>query len=77
MIEVGATLMERRDSGSEFVVVFVEVAATGQPAALEHDEICWLETEAILRLDLAPADRAFAESALPRHGAKLPARRAG
>jgi mutator protein MutT len=63
---VGATLVERRDSGSQFVILFVEVAIHGEPVALEHDEICWLPRDEILRLDLAPADRYFAESFLSR-----------
>lgn len=68
VVDVGATLTERRDSGSEFLITFVDVTATGQPAPLEHDEIRWLEADEILHLDLAPADRAFAESVLPRRG---------
>ena len=43
---------------------FAEVVAEGDPAPLEHDEVRWLTRDEILRLELAPADRCFAEEVL-------------
>jgi mutator protein MutT len=63
-IGVGAVLYARRDAGSEFVIEFAEVVAEGEPVALEHDEVSWLTRDEILRLELAPADRRFAEEVL-------------
>lgn len=63
-VAVGAVLYARRDAGSEFVIEFAEVEAEGEPIALEHDEVSWLTRDEILRLELAPADRRFAEEAL-------------
>ena len=63
-VAVGAVLFARRDPGSEFVIEFAEVVAEGDPVALEHDAMRWLTREEILRLELAPADRCFAEEVL-------------
>lgn len=65
VLRVAAVLFARRDPGSAFVIEFAEVTATGEPLALEHDELRWLTRDEILGLELAPADRAFAEAALP------------
>ena len=58
---VGEPLFERTDLASGYVIVFVEVDAVGEPRALEHEEVRWVAGEELAKLDLAPADRAFAE----------------
>jgi 8-oxo-dGTP diphosphatase len=49
------------DTGGRFEIVFAEVEIRGEPEALEHDEIRWVEPADMARLDLAPADRAFSK----------------
>ena len=58
--DVGATLHTARDPGSPFVIDFVEVAVTGEPRALEHDELRWCTPAELRSLPLAPSDAAFA-----------------
>lgn len=68
VVRVGDVLFRRRDPGSVFVIEFVEVQISGEPAALEHDEVRWVEPAAALALPLAPTDRAFAEARWPDRG---------
>ena len=68
VLSVGETLLSVRDRGSPFVVDFVEVTATGAPAALEHSEIGWFTLRGLHGLDLAPADRAFVDWLRGRRG---------
>jgi 8-oxo-dGTP diphosphatase len=58
---VGRVLLSRHDQGSPYLIEFTEVAISGEPRALEHDEVRWLAPADALALRLAPADRAFAE----------------
>ena len=55
-ISVGDTLYESRDSGSPFVIRFVEVEVRGEPLALEHEELRWVKPGALTALRLAPCD---------------------
>jgi 8-oxo-dGTP diphosphatase len=64
---VGAVLFERQDPGSEFLIQFIEVAAAGEPQALEHDAIASVPPSELLRYDLAPTDRAFVMNLLHHH----------
>lgn len=57
---IGEFLMRVADGRSGFVIEFVEVHAEGEAVALEHEALGWFEPEAMSRLDLAPADAAFA-----------------
>lgn len=57
----GATLFTSRDGDSPFVIDFVEVTAFGAPTPIEHSEVGWFGLSELARVDLAPADRAFAE----------------
>ena len=59
---IGRTLAAIREPGSEFVIEFVEVevAPGSAPRALEHDELGWLATADLAKLDLAPSDALFA-----------------
>ena len=56
---VGETLFSCQDPGSNFLIEFVEVQVTGIPQPIEHDEICWVTTQEMRGLKLAPSDRAF------------------
>lgn len=58
---IGELLMRVADGRSGFVIEFVEVQAEGDAVALEHEALGWFEPEAMSRLDLAPADAAFAQ----------------
>lgn len=61
---VGETLFTARDPGSPYVILFVETAVSGEPEALEHEEVQWLRPEALSSLPLAPADRRFVAARL-------------
>lgn len=65
-LSVGEPLFEVRDPGSEFVIVFVEVEAQGEPKALEHQELRWVKPADVIGLELAPADRRFVDETLSR-----------
>jgi 8-oxo-dGTP diphosphatase len=55
----GEATFVRRDPGSEFIIEFVDVEIEGDPRALEHEEVRWVEPHAALDLPLAPSDRAY------------------
>jgi len=57
----GATLFSARDSGSPFVINFVEITVDGEPEATEHSEIGWFELAQLREMALAPADAAFVD----------------
>ncbi len=50
----------RAESADPLLIIFIETLITGDPQALEHEEIGWFEPEKVLALALAPADAAFA-----------------
>ena len=60
VLSVGEQLFELPDPGSPFVVEFYPVEIAGEPVALEHEALIWVEPEDLAALDLAPSDRAFA-----------------
>ncbi len=60
----GEILMSVRDPGSVFVIQFAPVKIQGDPVALEHSQLAWVEREELLDLTLAPSDRRFAEKLL-------------
>jgi len=57
-----APLSSFHDPGSAFRIMFCPVAIVGEPVACEHTDIRWVRRGALLALDLAPADRRFAET---------------
>lgn len=61
---VGGVLFSRQDPGSPFVIEFVDVVIRGEPRALEHEALCWVDGAGAARLPLAPTDRAFVEEYL-------------
>ena len=60
VLAVGERLFELPDPGSPFVVEFYPVEIAGEPVALEHEALIWVEPGDLAGLDLAPSDRAFA-----------------
>ena len=58
-IFVGESLYESRDSDSPFVIRFVEVEVRGEPFAVEHEEVRWVEPSTLTDLRLAPCDTRF------------------
>jgi 8-oxo-dGTP diphosphatase len=62
LTEVRGYLGSRRDPGSPFVIHFLEVAAAGAPASVEHDEVAWVAPRELMSYELAPGDRAFVAS---------------
>ena len=64
VVAIGEPLLEVRDAGSPFIIVFTPVNVDGEPQALEHPEVRWVTAGEALRLPLAPADRTFAEQVL-------------
>lgn len=57
---VGEPLLSIHDAGSIYEIVFVPVGISGEPRALEHDDVRWVALPEMLSLDLAPSDREFA-----------------
>ncbi len=57
-----APRFETRDAGSPFVIEFTDIEIRGEPRALEHEEVRWVEADELDAMDLAPADRLFAQS---------------
>lgn len=61
---VGATLFERADPGSPYLIVFVPVTISGVPTPTEHDAIAWARPAELRALPLAPSDHAFVDHLL-------------
>ena len=66
VVAVGESLWKRRDPGSIFEIVFVAVEIEGEPSALEHEELRWVDVAELTGLDLAPTDRAFVDVLIRR-----------
>lgn len=49
------------DPGSRFVIEFHPVEIAGTPVCLEHSALAWATLAELLAMDLAPADRRFAQ----------------
>ena len=67
VVRVGQIYLALHDPGSEFVIQFTDVEIEGIPAAVEHQELAWINPRAILSYSLAPSDRKFAEYWLDGH----------
>lgn len=61
VLELGPLIMSVNDENSPFVIHFVAVSCEGDPIAHEHHDIRWVSASEMLTLELAPADRKFAE----------------
>jgi 8-oxo-dGTP diphosphatase len=62
VVAVGDCLFSQLDPSSPFVIEFVRVEVLGEPRAIEHLELRWVTGTEMVDLQLAPSDRAFAES---------------
>lgn len=58
-VEVGDTLCEVPDPGTEFLIVFKDVSIIGDPQALEHATLCWATPLEMIGFRLAPSDEVF------------------
>ena len=65
---VGDPLLNLQDPNSDFLISFCPVEALGEPKPLEHIDVRWVEPSELLNFDLAPSDRQFAETLVPRSG---------
>jgi 8-oxo-dGTP diphosphatase len=59
VVGLGRLLFEQQDPGSPFFIQFVEVAISGTPRPLEHEQLAWVPPGKLLNYDLAPSDHAF------------------
>ncbi|MFH1811321.1 MAG: (deoxy)nucleoside triphosphate pyrophosphohydrolase [Pseudomonadota bacterium] len=66
-VTIGDVLYETRDPGSPYLIRFYACTTAGEPTALEHQAVRWLEPEKLGALRLAPADHHFATQ-LTTHG---------
>jgi 8-oxo-dGTP diphosphatase len=62
VVGIGRVLFSQLDPGSTFLMEFVEVEIEGEPQALEHESLTWVEVDELHRYQLAPADLAFVHS---------------
>ncbi len=58
---IGSTRFIAHDPGSNFVINFVDVEASGTPKPLEHSCVNWCSADELLSLPLAPSDLLFAQ----------------
>ncbi|MEK9509583.1 NUDIX domain-containing protein [Gemmatimonadota bacterium Y43] len=65
---LGATLFERRDAGSPYVIRFIETEIRGTPRPLEHSEVGWFTLDELEAMPLAPSDAAFVRHRRARAG---------
>jgi mutator protein MutT len=65
---VGDVLYSVEDPGSHFVIEFLSVSINGEPEALEHSRIEWVNEEQLLRYQLAPSDLKYVEYRLANGG---------
>lgn len=59
VVDVGPTLSEVRDPGTDFLIVFKDVRIIGEPRALEHDALHWAAPLELVGFRLAPSDEVF------------------
>ncbi len=64
VLSTGRVQMSVRDPGSVFVIEFTDVEIRGEPIAVEHTAIAWVDLTELRGLELAPADAEFACSLL-------------
>lgn len=59
VLEVGSIEFSVPDPGSRFVIEFLEVRIAGEPEALEHAALTWVDERELLNYPLAPSDRRY------------------
>ena len=57
--DVGEALYRAKDPGSEYIIEFVDVVASGEPELREHQAIKCCEVEELKEMNLAPTDARF------------------
>jgi mutator protein MutT len=67
---IGETVFSVADPGSEFVIEFIDVTITGDPQALEHSQIAWVDPGELTNYRLAPSDLRYVEHRLA-NGSKI------
>ncbi|HSW30099.1 MAG TPA: NUDIX domain-containing protein [Longimicrobiales bacterium] len=58
-LSLGKLLLTVEDEGSPYVILFLEVEASGEPVPTEHPALGWFTPEELAALPLAPADARF------------------
>jgi mutator protein MutT len=59
--DIGETVFSVADPGSHFIIEFVAISIVGNPDALEHSQIAWVEQSELLQYPLAPSDLRYVE----------------
>jgi 8-oxo-dGTP diphosphatase len=67
VLHVGMEQFSVHDDGSQFLIVFVPTAISGEPTRHEHIALRWGTPRELADLPLAPSDRRFVEYLLS-HG---------
>lgn len=60
-VAVGAPEFEIADAGSVHLIAFLPVSISGEPQAIEHENLAWASPADLFRLPLAPSDRRFVD----------------
>ena len=63
---VGKAELEIADTGSQFLIAFIPVEASGTPVCHEHIALTWGTPWELASLPLAPSDRQYVELLLAR-----------
>ncbi len=58
-VEVGETLFEAPDPGTDFLIMFKPVKIIGEPQPLEHAALSWATPLELVGYRLAPSDEVF------------------
>ena len=62
VMNCGDALFSIADPQSDFLIVFLPVAISGEPACHEHSALLWATVDDLRTLALAPSDRRFVNS---------------
>ena len=64
VLSVGESIFVKHDPGSPYEIHFLEAEISGEPEALEHEQIRWSTLEEAASLPLAPSDHEFVQHLL-------------
>lgn len=67
---IGNILYTEQDPDSPYLIYFVEADISGEPQAIEHQEIGWFTLNDLQNLPLAPADAEFVRKKILYHQEK-------
>lgn len=68
VLSVGESIFVKDDPGSPFEIHFLDAEISGEPEALEHEQIRWSTLEEAASLPLAPSDQEFVQHLLRGSG---------